>query len=157
MQFSFSYDKKKTIQALRYHFISKPDIRIMMILVNVFAIVAAVLFYFRKVRPEPFLLGSCVWIFMMVAIWYILPMTIYKKTSTFKETFIAGINEVGLTFENERGEVHWPWTQFERFIETPYFFHFYFNSKSFILLPKDEIGDEMRHEIRGILNRNIKK
>lgn len=157
MQFSFSYDKKKTIQALRYHFISKPDIRIMMILVNVFAIVAAILFYFKKVRPEPFLLGSCVWIFMMVAIWYILPMSIYKKTPTFKEDFIAGINEVGLTFENEKGEIHWSWQQFERFIETPYFFHFYFNSKSFILLPKDEIGDEMRHEIRGILNRNFKK
>lgn len=157
MQFSFSYDKKKTIQALRYHFIAKKDIRVLMILVNVFAVVAAVLFYTKKVRPEPFLLGSCVWIFMMAAIWYILPYSIYKKTPTFQERFIAGINEVGLTFENERGEAHWPWSRFERFIETPYFFHFYFDSKSFILLPKDDIGNEMQHEIRGILNRNIKR
>ncbi len=75
----------------------------------------------------------------------------------FKERFIAGINENGLSFENEKGEAHWAWSQFEKFLETPYFFHFYFNNKSFILLPKDEMGDEMRHDLRGILNRNIKK
>ena len=157
MQFSFSYDKSKTLQALRYHFISKRDIKLMMILVNVFAIVSAILLYFKKVRPEPFLLGSCIWVFMMAAIWYILPHSIYKKTPMFKERFIAGINENGLSFENEKGEAYWAWSQFEKFLETPYFFHFYFNNKSFILLPKDEMGDEMRHDLRGILNRNIKK
>ncbi len=156
MQFSFSYDKKKTIQALRYHFISKNDIRILMIVVNVFAVVAAILFYTKKVRPEPFLLGSCVWIFMMVGIWYILPNSIYKKTASFQQQFIAHLNEEYLVFENENGQASWQWNQFEKFLETPYFFHFYFNNKSFLLLPKDEIGDEMRHEIRGILNRNIK-
>ncbi len=157
MQFSFSYDKQKTIQALRYHFIAKSDIRFMLILVNVFAIVAAILFYSKKIRPEPFLLGSAIWIFMMVAIWYILPYSIYKKTDNFKEQFIANINENYLVFENENGQASWQWKQFEKFIESPNFFHFYFNNKAFLLLPKDEIGDEMRHEIRGILNRNIKK
>ena len=61
----------------------------MMILVNVFAIGSAVLFYTKKIRPEPFLLGSFIWIFMMLAVWYILPYSIYSKSSTFKETFTS--------------------------------------------------------------------
>ena len=58
MHFKFSYNKKQIIQGLRYHFISRREIKLMMILVNVFAIGSAVLFYTKKIRPEPFLLGS---------------------------------------------------------------------------------------------------
>jgi len=56
MEFSFSYDKKKVIQALRLHFIAQREIKIMMILVNVFAILSAILFYQKIIRPEPFYL-----------------------------------------------------------------------------------------------------
>lgn len=128
----------------------------MMILVNVFAIVAAILFYTKKVRPEPFLLGSFIWVFMMAAIWYILPYSIYKKTQMFQQQFIANFNEQYLVLESEHGQISWQWKQFEKFIESPNFFHLYFSSKSFIIIPNDEMGDEMKHEIRGILNRNIK-
>jgi len=54
MQFSFSYQKPKVIQALRYHFVQSPEIRVMLILVNVFAILAALLFYTKKSAAEPF-------------------------------------------------------------------------------------------------------
>ena len=37
----FDYDKGKVIQALRYHFITRREIKVMMILVNVFAILSA--------------------------------------------------------------------------------------------------------------------
>ena len=40
----FTYNKGKVIQALRYHFITRKEIKGMMILVNVFAIVSAALF-----------------------------------------------------------------------------------------------------------------
>jgi len=58
MQLSFSYQKPKVIQALRYHFVQSPEIRAMLILVNVFAIVAAILFY-TKNSPRAFLFGIC--------------------------------------------------------------------------------------------------
>jgi len=38
MTIQFGYDKGQVMQALRYHFISRPEIRIMIIVVNVFAL-----------------------------------------------------------------------------------------------------------------------
>ena len=56
MRISFSYDKKKVLQALRYHFIWQPEIRVILILVIVFDIVSAILYMTGKIRPEPFCL-----------------------------------------------------------------------------------------------------
>ena len=52
MHFKFSYNKKQIIQGLRYHFISRREIKLMMILVNVFAIGSAVLFYTKKINEH---------------------------------------------------------------------------------------------------------
>lgn len=155
MQVSFSYDKKKVIQALRYHFVQKPEIRVLMVLVNVFAIAAAVLFYLKKIRPEPFLLGSFIWIMLMASFWYILPNNIYKKAQTFKDDFIIDFTDDHIRLENERGYVDWEWKKFSRFFESPHFFHLYFDSKSFFLVPKENMGEEFRHDLRGMLRRKI--
>lgn len=157
MQHSFSYDKKKVIQALRYHFVQRPEIRILIILVNVFAIVSAILFYTQKIRPEPFLLGSFIWLMLMAAFWYFLPNSIYKKAATFQDSFIMDFNEQEVRLENERGYTNWPWTKFSRFFESPHFFHLYFDSKSFFLVPKEGMSEEFRHELRGMLNSKIGK
>src|SRR6187402_3497553 len=75
----FTYNKGKVIQALRYHFITRKEIKLMMILVNVFAIVSAALFFFKKISPLAFLVSSVLWFGLMIAFWYLLPITIYKK------------------------------------------------------------------------------
>jgi hypothetical protein len=157
MQINFTYKKKKVIQALRYHFISRSEIRIMMILVNVFAITSAVLFYTKKIRPEPFFLGTCIWIFMMIGVWYILPYTIYKKTSTFKDRFGIMFEEDTVRLDNDKGYASWKWQQFNKFFESPHFFHLYFNARSFFLVPKDNMNDTFQHELRGLLNKKIGK
>ncbi len=155
MQISFSYNKSKTIQALRYHFISRNEIRIMIVLVNVFAIVSAILFYTKKIRPEPFMLGTFIWVMMMVSIWYILPYSLYKKSSTFKEEFIIFFRENNIMLENEKGFVEWPWNSFIKFIESPHFFHLYFTEKKFFLVPKEPIGIDVQQELRALLQRKI--
>lgn len=157
MQHSFSYEKKKVIQALRYHFVQRPEIRILIVLVNVFAILSAALFYFKKIRPEPFLLGSIIWLILMASFWFILPNGIYKKAATFRDSFIIDFQEDEIRLENERGYMNWPWKTFTRFFESPHFFHLYFDSKSFFLVPKDGMTDEFRHELRGMLNKKIGK
>ena len=156
MQHSFSYNKKKVIQALRYHFIQRNEIRVLLVMVNVFAILSAVLFYLKKIRPEPFLLGSLTWLVLMATFWYILPNSIYKKASTFRDSFIIDFREDGIRLENERGYVDWPWNKFSRFFESPHFFHLYFDAKSFFLVPKENMSDEMMHEVRGMLNGKVK-
>jgi hypothetical protein len=157
MQHSFSYNKKKVIQALRYHFVQRNEIRILIVLVNVFAIVSAVLFYTKKIRPEPFLLGSFIWLMLMATFWYFLPNGIYKKAATFQDSFIIDFQENEIRLENERGYMHWPWKTFTRFFESPHFFHLYFDSKSFFLVPKDGMSDEFTHELRGMFNNKIGK
>lgn len=157
MQLSFSYDRKKVIQALRYHFITRPEIRILIVLVNVFAILAAVLFYMQKVRPEYFLLGSCLWLFMMLSFWYLLPVTVYKRNNTFQDSFTIYFREDLVRLESSRGHVDWPWPIFTGFLESPHFIHLYFNAKSFFLVPKENMTQEFTHELRGLLNKNVEK
>lgn len=156
MQLSFSYQKPRVIQALRYHFVQSPEIRVMLILVNVFAIVSAILFYTNKIRPEPFFLGSLIWMGLMASFWYFLPNNIYKKAETFKDKFIIRFNDVAVVLENERGEVVWQWDKFSKYFESPHFFHLYFNAKSFFLVPKENMGEEFTHELRGLLKVKIK-
>lgn len=155
IQYSFSYDKREVIQGLRRHFFSRPEIRVMVILVNAFAITAAVLLYFKKVRPEPFLLGSCIWLFLMAAIWFVLPYSIYRKSNTFQDAFTIYFNNEHVRLENTRGFVNWEWNQFSNYFESDLFFHLYFNSRSFFLLPKENMGQEMRHELRATLREKI--
>jgi hypothetical protein len=157
MQLSFSYQKPRVIQALRYHFVQSPEIRVMLILVNVFAIVSAILFYTNKIRPEPFFLGSLIWMGLMASFWYFLPNNIYKKAETFKDKFIIRFNDVAVVLENERGEVVWHWDRFSKYFESPHFFHLYFDAKSFFLVPKENMGEEFTHELRGLLKVKIKK
>ena len=152
MQHSFSYDKKKVIQALRYHFVQKPEIRVLIILVNIFAIVSAILFYIKKIRPEPFLLGSFIWIMLMASFWYFLPHSIYRRSVTFQESFIIDFREDKVRLESDRGYVLWPWNKFSRFFESPHFFHLYFDSRSFFLVPKNSFAnaDEV-YQMRQLL------
>lgn len=157
MQFSFSYDKKKVIQGLRYHFISKREIKWMMILVNVFAIISAVLFYTQKIRPQPFLLGSLIWILMMSGVWYVLPYSIYKKTATFKDKFIIYFTEETIRLENEKGIAEWYWRDFSKYFESPHFFHLYVDEKTFFLVPKENIGEALIHELRELLQKKFSK
>ncbi len=155
MRFDFSYNKEKTLQGLRYHFFSRNEIRVMILLVNAFAIIAAILFYTKKIRPEPFFMGSCIWIVMMISIWFILPYSIYKKSSTFKDSFTIFISESEIRLDNDRGYVEWQWSAFTRYFESPHFFHLYFDEKSFFLIPKETMTEEMKHDFRGVLKSKL--
>ena len=87
MTIHFTYDKRQVLQALRYHFISRPEIRIMIIVVNVFALLSAVLFYFKKITPLAMLTGSTLWFVLMITFWFLLPSTVYKRAATFRDHF----------------------------------------------------------------------
>ena len=155
MQHSFSYEKNKVIQGVRYHFVQDMAIKLLLILINVFAVVSAALFYSKKIRPEPFLLGSLLWLVMMVTFWYIMPHSIYKKAATFKDHFTILFTDMQVSLSNDRGTVNWDWQKFSKFFESPHFFHLYFDTKSFFIIPKDGMTEDMRHELRGLLNKKI--
>ncbi len=155
MQLSFTYEKKKVLQALRYHFIWQPEIRILLILIIVFDIASAILYMLGKIRPEPFLLGSFIWLVFIVSFWFFLPNNIYKKSATFKSGFTVDFGNSTITLKNEHGYVDWEWPQFSKYFESPDFFHIYFSSKSFFLLPKDNMNDDFRHNLRILLKEKV--
>jgi YcxB-like protein len=156
MHISFTYDRKQVLQALRYHFFSRPEIRLLVILINVFTIAAAVLLYFKKITPFSFLLFSTLWMALMLVVWRILPNSIYKNSATFQDDFGMSINEQQVILNTSKGTQAWSWERFSKFLETPYFFHLYFDNRSFFLVPKDafeNIADQQ--EARDLFKKMI--
>ena len=146
------------LQALRYHFISRREIKLLMILVNVFALLAAVLYALKLISPLPFLMSSVLWISMMVAFWIWLPAMIYRKSKTFKDEFAISIEENHFFIETVNGKKSWAWREFSSYYETPGFFHLYFDSKSFFLVPKDAfLEQEQLDNARTIFREHITK
>lgn len=155
MHFSFSYNKKKVLQALRYHFISQKEIRFLFIIIIVFDVVSAILYFSGKIRPQPFLMGAAVWFFFLISFWFLMPYAVYRRSVTFREKFTIYFQPAYIALENNKGRVEWEWKKFMRFFESPYFFHLYFSAKAFFLVPKDEISREDQAAIRVLLNSNI--
>lgn len=148
MTIYFEYEKAQVLQALRYHFISRPEIRIMLVLVNVFALASLALYAFGKITPAAFLVGSFLWLVLMVSFWFILPFMVYRRAETFKHSFSMRFESEGFTLMHERGNRSWPWQALSNFIESPHFFHLYFDSRSFFLVPKSGCRD--RDEVSAL-------
>jgi hypothetical protein len=158
MHIAFGYDKKQVLQALRYHFLSRPEIKTLVILVNIFAILSAVLFAFKKIQGLSFLIFSFLWFSLMVVIWRILPASIYRGAVTFRDNFSMRFEEDGIELFNQRGSKTWPWTNFSHLLESPHFFHLYFDARSFFLVPKDAFSDvEQLQAVRNLIKEKIKK
>ncbi len=130
--------------------------RLMIILVNAFAILSLVFYLLNKISPIAFLTYSGLWILLMVSIWFILPFTVYSRASTFKHRFTMYFNENDFTLEHERGKRSWPYSELSTYKETPHFFHLYYDPRSFLLVPKDAFPDlESLQQLREILKTRI--
>ena len=152
---TFEYDKQKTIQALRYHFISRREIKVMMILVNVFALFSAALFFFKKISPVAFLLSSFLWMLMMILFWFLLPRIVYRKSGLFRERVKLTLDNSDLSLQVNESSRSFPWDSFSDWMETPHFFHLYFNSRAFFLIPKDAFEEKV-DEARAWCKNRIK-
>ena len=156
MTISFSYNKPQVIQALRYHFLNKKEIRLMIVLVNVFALASAILFYMRKIDPMAFLFGSFLWFTLMISFWFVLPGVVYRRAATFRDHFTMNFEDTNFSLGNERGSRAWKWEQLSSFLETPNFFHLYFDKNSFFLVPKNAYADsDAIHEMRQLLKAKV--
>src|SRR6185437_4897350 len=105
----FTYNRAKVLQALLFHFFSRNEIKAMVIIVNIFAISAAVFYYIGKIGPLVFLMSSTLWFALMAAFWFMLPLIIYRKSATFKDRFKVSFEDQHLFLENDRGSRSWPW------------------------------------------------
>jgi hypothetical protein len=158
MTIHFGYEKKQVIQALRYHFISRPEIKTMLIVVNVFALISMILYALHKITPLAFVVSSTLWIVLMISFWFIMPGLVYRRNETFRHDFTMHFDARNFTLAHERGSRSWDWAALATFIESPHFFHLYFDSRSFLLVPKSGCKDETEvSELRSILRDHVKK
>ncbi len=97
------------------------------------------------------------WFLMMILFWFLLPNIIYKRAQTFKDRFKATLGNNELVIENDRGSRSWEWSEFSTWMESPHFFHLYFNARSFFIIPKEAFAGEEEYAARKILAVNIKK
>jgi YcxB-like protein len=154
----FTYNKGKVIQALRYHFITRKEIKALMIVVNIFAIFSAGLYFFHKIAPFAFLLSSLLWFVMMLLFWFLLPAMVYKRANTFQATLRVILTEDEFTIETDRGGRNsWSWKAFNSTIESPHFLHLYFDSRSFFIVPKEAFSHEELMEAKKLLAQKIPK
>ena len=93
MSYPISFNKSAVLQALRYHFMKQSEIKVLMVVVNIYAIATAYLLYVKKIRPELFLLGSVLWMVLMLLFWYLIPFLFYRKTELFKWDWTFSFNE----------------------------------------------------------------
>ncbi len=157
MRIAFAYEKRQVMQALRYHFISRIEIRLLIIAVNIFAIGSLALYLLKAVTPVAFLISSCLWLMLMIACWWFLPWIVYRQTRAFRHSFEMQFAETGFSLEHEGKGNNWDWNQLDRWKETPFFFHLYFDPRSFWLVPKEALTDEKRLQLRDWLRAFVKK
>lgn len=158
MEIHFGYNKKQVLDGLRSHFFSRLEIRILFITVNIFAILSAFLYYFNKIQALSFLIFSLLWFILWLVIRRILPLSIYRRSKTFQDTFTMNIEEQEVVLQTDKGTQVWRWNDFSSFRETLFFFHLYFDSRSFFLVPKDSFSSITQlQEARELLRSKIIK
>jgi hypothetical protein len=156
MTLHIHYQKNKVIQALRYHFLSRSEIKVMLIAVNIFAIISAALFFFKQISPFAFLVSSFLWFMLMITFWFVLPYMIYSRSATFKDEISITFRADDLLLETGRGYTYWGYDKFKYYMESPLFFHLYINDKSFFLVPKDACTAESdTADVRKVLDEKI--
>lgn len=158
LEFQVEYRKGEVLQALRYHFIRKPEIRVMVILVNVFALLSVVLFAVGLASALPFLTGTGLWLFLMAAVWVGMPLAVYRRNRTFRDRFTVRMGDTHLFIVTERGSRTWAWREFSHHYETPGFIHLCFGGSGFLLLPKGCMsGTGTVSEVRRIIGARVEK
>ena len=75
-----------------------------------------------------------------------------------QDSFSMSFEQEGFTLEHERGNRSWPWQALSNYIESPHFFHLYFDSRSFFLVPKSGFRDRDEvSELRHLLKEKVRK
>jgi hypothetical protein len=83
---------------------------------------------------------------------------VYRRAVTFKHHFTMSFEDEGFTLGHEKGSKSWPWKALKNYLETPHFFHLYFDSRSFFLVPKSGFRDKDEiHEMRVLLKEKVRK
>ncbi|MCR6721848.1 MAG: YcxB family protein [Chitinophagaceae bacterium] len=98
------------------------------------------------------------WLVLMISFWFVLPMLVYRRAETFRHSFTMNFRVDEFTLEHANGGRSWPWKALAYFLESPHFFHLYFDSRSFLLVPKSGLKDSDEvQQLRHLLAEHVKR
>ncbi|ATL46942.1 hypothetical protein COR50_06960 [Chitinophaga caeni] len=157
MVLEFSYNKQEVINALRYHFWQRGEIKVFRYTGLILAVFSAVGFILGFVNVQALTAVMAVVTLMYACFFFLLPISTYNRASTFKENIRLRWNEQGILINTFSGERLLPWKQFKQVVETRTFFYLYKDSKSFFLVPTNAFSSEAERQAFSLLLQQLYK
>lgn len=158
MPLRFHYDKTEVINALRFHFMSRGEIKVFQVALMILIVSAFIGYWMDLINLQVVVWLFLLFIVLILIFWFILPHSVYKKARTFREPEIhLDCDEQSLSIGTQSGNHSIPWNRFERIVETKDFFYLYQNNKTFFLVPAKVFKDESeRKEFSDLLRRHFR-
>lgn len=144
MHVEFSYNKEDVLNALRYHFSRRGEIKVFRNTLGILLVAALAGFFLRVVTPNA-LIGIISMVALIVwAFWYVLPLSTYNKAATFKDKIQLRYSDEGLLISTRTSQHQrqLSWNNFTHLVETRKFFFLYRDKKSFLLIPTSAFENE---------------
>jgi len=159
MHLEFSYNKEEVLNALRYHFMQRGEIKVFRN--TLFTLLAfALAGYAFKIVTIGALIGiSGMVLLIAIAFWFLLPVSIYNKAATFKDNIHLKYSEEGITISTRSSENQrlLSWSTFTRVVEAKNFFFLYRGKKNFFLVPTSAFkSEDAQKEFSQLANKKIK-
>lgn len=157
MDIFFHYEKSDVLQALRFHFIQRREIRMFRGILVVLGLFALLSFSLHLIGAPLLVALLLMLVLLAVVFWFVLPLAIYAKTRTFQDNIRLAHNSDGLLIGTQYSERQLPWKGILRVIETKDFILLYRDYKSFFLVPARAFKDsQQRSEFIRLLQSHIR-
>lgn len=136
MQLEFSYKKNEVLNALRYHFLHRGEVKVFQITLLIFVLATVAGYLFHVVTRNTLAGITGMTLLIAWAFWYLLPISTYNKAATFQDNIRLLLNEEGMTISTSQGgDRAVSWQRFSEIVETTQFIYLYRDKKSFFLIP----------------------
>lgn len=157
MHLEFNYKKNEVLNALRYHFLHRGEVRVFQVTLLIFILFTIAGYLFHVVNRGALAGVTGMTILIVWSFWYLLPVSTYNKAATFQDNIRLRVNEEGMTITtSEGGDRSVGWQRFSQVVETQKFIYLYRDKKSFFLIPLSAFQTpESRTDFMELLQRHF--
>jgi len=153
MHLEFSYNKEDVLNALRYHFMQRGEIKVFRNTLLILMLFALAGYTFQIVTIGALIGIGAMILLIALVFWYLLPVSIYNKAATFKDDIHLNYSEEGIVISTRTSEFQreLSWSNFTQVIEAKKFFFLYRGKKNFFLVPTSAFKSEAAQKEFGKL------
>lgn len=152
----FTYKKEEVINALRFHFLRRGEIKVFRNTLIILLLATVIGYVFRMVNFNAMLGIVVMMVILGWAFWYLLPVSTYNKAATFRDNIRLRYNEDGMAIVSGHGERSLSWRSFTQIVETQSFFFLYRDKRSFFLIPTSAFeNDEAHQQFRELMQKTF--